>query len=500
MFFPPITRFADLALQHAQVATEASINVMPPFSNTFIASAPAKTILLGEHAVVLGSHALATVLDRRTFALFAATTTGVVRLETPQLPACTSVEWRVAELATLFATRPPLPADFAAADAATRHAAADAVLAWLRGSGVAGVAGDGVGAGVALVFLLLLSAHVDDVAAAFSANAGLTVRIESQIPLGAGLGSSAAFAAALAAGAHRMRQLVSGDDAAAAEAEADTNNGSSIAHDSLASINAWAYEAERVTHGNPSGVDNTVVVYGGAVVYQKAAFVKRDDDDNASDGGGGGDKILFLPRFPPLRLLVTDTHVSRNTKALVAGVAALRAQLPKAVDSLIDATDALTLQMVRAVEKYDYNDDDNNNNNNTDADADGGDNKQLQTLAALCARLFTTAHHTLCALGVGHPSLDAVVAAGGGVTPKLASKLTGAGGGGCAITLVPPPCSGADAAAVDAAVAAFSAVVTAAGMTSFGSVIGQAGVRIETATTLAAAIAANGGVDADASS
>jgi mevalonate kinase len=45
-------------------------------------------------------------------------------------------------------------------------------------------------------------------------------------------------------------------------------------------------------------------------------------------------------------------------------------------------------------------------------------------------------HHLLCALGVGHPSLSAVVNAS--EECGMACKLTGAGGGGCAITLLPP--------------------------------------------------------------
>lgn len=44
-------------------------------------------------------------------------------------------------------------------------------------------------------------------------------------------------------------------------------------------------------------------------------------------------------------------------------------------------------------------------------------------------------HHLLCALGVGHPSLSAVVNAS--EECGMACKLTGAGGGGCAITLLP---------------------------------------------------------------
>lgn len=48
--------------------------------------------------------------------------------------------------------------------------------------------------------------------------------------------------------------------------------------------------------------------------------------------------------------------------------------------------------------------------------------------------LFRTNHHLLCALGVGHPSLSAVVEAS--ASHGLSCKLTGAGGGGCAITLL----------------------------------------------------------------
>jgi GHMP kinases C terminal len=50
-------------------------------------------------------------------------------------------------------------------------------------------------------------------------------------------------------------------------------------------------------------------------------------------------------------------------------------------------------------------------------------------------QLFRLNHHLLCALGVGHPSLSAVVNAS--EECGMACKLTGAGGGGCAITLLP---------------------------------------------------------------
>lgn len=45
-------------------------------------------------------------------------------------------------------------------------------------------------------------------------------------------------------------------------------------------VNKWAFVAEKVMHGNPSGVDNTVSVHGGAIAYRRAV--------NGSKGGMDG--------------------------------------------------------------------------------------------------------------------------------------------------------------------------------------------------------------------
>jgi mevalonate kinase len=68
-------------------------------------------------------------------------------------------------------------------------------------------------------------------------------KIESSIPIGAGLGSSAAFA--VASSALRLGKL------------------------NLETINNEAYELEKLQHGKPSGLDNTVATYGGFLWYRK---------------------------------------------------------------------------------------------------------------------------------------------------------------------------------------------------------------------------------------
>ena len=68
-------------------------------------------------------------------------------------------------------------------------------------------------------------------------------KIESDIPIGAGMGSSAAFA--VATSALKVGTL------------------------DLEKINTLAYNMEKKLHGNPSGIDNTVVTYGGFLWYRK---------------------------------------------------------------------------------------------------------------------------------------------------------------------------------------------------------------------------------------
>lgn len=73
------------------------------------------------------------------------------------------------------------------------------------------------------------------------------IKIESEIPIGAGLGSSAAVSAGYIAALLTFLEIKW----------------------DLSLINKLAYEAEKVFHGNPSGADNSTIVYGGLIWYRK---------------------------------------------------------------------------------------------------------------------------------------------------------------------------------------------------------------------------------------
>ena len=75
------------------------------------------------------------------------------------------------------------------------------------------------------------------------------IEISSQLPIGSGLGSSAAVSAAYI-GALLSFLKIKWD---------------------LALVNKLTYEAEKVFHGNPSGVDNATVIFGGINVPSKLA-------------------------------------------------------------------------------------------------------------------------------------------------------------------------------------------------------------------------------------
>ena len=204
--------------------------------------------------------------------------------------------------------------------------------------------------------------------------AGFDIRVESDIPLGAGLGSSAAV-------------VVAAIDAAVRAA------GEEIPPENLA---RRAYEAEyAVQDGQASRADTFCSAMGGAVRVE-------GDDTRAIDA-------------PSLPFVVGYDGGSGDTGELVAGVRALRDRYAFAADT-VSAIGDVTRQGERLL-----------------AEADPATEPGADLLDSL-GDLMNFNHGLLGALGVSSRSLDAMVWAAreAGAT---GAKLTGAGGGGCIVAL-----------------------------------------------------------------
>lgn len=84
----------------------------------------------------------------------------------------------------------------------------------------------------------------------------LDIHLASNLPASAGLGSSAAFSACLAASLLLNQNLVH------TQVAGDGDHVGTWSETDLELINKWAFQAEKLIHGNPSGIDNSVSTYG----------------------------------------------------------------------------------------------------------------------------------------------------------------------------------------------------------------------------------------------
>lgn len=121
--------------------------------------------------------------------------------------------------------------------------------------------------------------------------------IDSNIPIGCGMGSSAAYTVALSA----LKQKLGGK------------------RWNLETINQEAYKMEKKLHGNPSGGDNTVSTYGGFLWYRKEVESFKIFS-----------KIKVLKSLPKIFLIDTGKP-SESTKEMVSAVGKYYQNYPKKV-------------------------------------------------------------------------------------------------------------------------------------------------------------------------
>ena len=93
--------------------------------------------------------------------------------------------------------------------------------------------------------------------ASTTVESNVIIQIWSTLPVGAGMGSSASYSVALAAA---LLQAVKPEICGAGNISSVDGEPGSVALRTEA--NKWAFECERLFHGAPSGIDNTVCSLG----------------------------------------------------------------------------------------------------------------------------------------------------------------------------------------------------------------------------------------------
>lgn len=161
-------------------------------------------------------------------------------------------------------------------------------------------------------------------------------------------------------------------------------------------INEAAYEAEKAYAGNPSGIDNTAATYGGLIWFKK-------------NMGGGANTIERLSIREPVEIVIGNTGIVANTKAMVAGVAERKKQNPQKYDALFGQAEELAFTARKALEAFDLR---------------------------KVGELMNENHRLLQEIEVSCKELDHLVDLAR-EQGAFGAKLTGGGGGGCMVALTP---------------------------------------------------------------
>lgn len=214
----------------------------------------------------------------------------------------------------------------------------------------------------------------------------LVLELRSTIPIASGLGSGAAVTTAL------MREL------SRAVGKPLTNE----------PLNKLVYEIETLYHGTPSGIDNTVIVFGHPVYFIRGA---------APELFGVG---------TPLTLIIADSGIPHSTRETIGDVRKLFEADPANTVPILEGIGRLSHLARRAIEEGDE---------------------------ATIGGLMTENHRLLASLSVSSDVLDRLVRAARDAG-ALGAKLSGGGRGGNVIALVRPATAEGVAAALSEAGAA----------------------------------------------
>ncbi|MEL7233146.1 MAG: mevalonate kinase, partial [Chloroflexota bacterium] len=198
----------------------------------------------------------------------------------------------------------------------------------------------------------------------------IRIVIASEIPIASGLGSGAAVTTAIVSLLYKYYGLAT----------------------DYANINRIVYSIEKLHHGTPSGIDNTVIVYEKPVYYVK------------------GQEPQLLTTAKPLYFVIANTGIAAATQKTVAAVREM-------YNSEADYVNAIMAEIRTLV--------------------DGIYTAIIAGDAATTGKLMTRNHQELKKLGVSVEKLDRLVdvAIDAGA---YGAKLSGGGGGGNMIAITSP--------------------------------------------------------------
>ncbi len=289
-----------------------------------VASAPAKVILLGEHFVVYGEPAIVLAIDKRAYAKVENRDDKRLYFRSVNL-----------NLAGYFENK-----TFKAEQCDSKEAKSK---------------------------FEPVKVAVEKVLEKHGENVGLSIEINSTVPVAAGLGSSAAVAAAATTAVGALLNV-------------------KITKEDVFRI---TYEAEKIVHGTPSGIDPAISTFGGILLFQMDT----------------GFKPLEVNMDIPL--VIGNTGVERSTRSQVEKVRNMREKYMRVMDYMLWASREIVLRAVDALKEND-----------------------LETLG----ELMNINHALLYGVGVSDESLEWLINAAR-KAGALGAKLTGGGGGGCMIAL-----------------------------------------------------------------
>ena len=138
---------------------------------------------------------------------------------------------------------------------------------------------------------------------------GVSVKVESSIPVGVGLGSSASTAVSTIAAVGSLF-------------------GHGLNRDVIFDL---AYHGERRVHGRPSGIDQTTVTYGGILLFKMGVPFRK------------------IQSSRPLSLVIGNTGIKRSTGEVVGRVTKLRESEPQYVESLADQVESIVAEAEMAL-------------------------------------------------------------------------------------------------------------------------------------------------------